>query len=95
MAAKLLYVSFDSTLKSNLSVGLPLDMQFYELDSLTKGYEKRVEATDPLLPLDFRRLVRRIAFRLQQPAGFQARLIFLTAQTIRRPETRPDRRIRQ
>lgn len=47
MAAKLLYVSFDSTLKSNLSVGLPLDMQFYDLDSLTKGYEKRVEAADP------------------------------------------------
>jgi putative proteasome-type protease len=22
-------------------------MQFYERDSLTKGYEKRVEATDP------------------------------------------------
>ncbi|MFT7756294.1 UNVERIFIED_CONTAM: peptidase, partial [Salmonella enterica subsp. enterica serovar Enteritidis] len=28
-ATKLLLVSFDSTLKSNLSVGLPLDMQFY------------------------------------------------------------------
>jgi putative proteasome-type protease len=46
-AAKLLYVSFDSTLKSNLSVGLPLDLQFYERDSLNKGYEKRIEANDP------------------------------------------------
>ena len=47
MATKLLYVSFDSTLKSNLSVGLPLDLQFYDRDSLTKGYEKRIQATDP------------------------------------------------
>jgi putative proteasome-type protease len=47
MATKLLYVSFDSTLKSNLSVGLPLDLQYYERDSLTKGYEKRIESTDP------------------------------------------------
>src|SRR5215510_11096305 len=31
--AKLLIVSFDSTLKSNLSVGLPLDLFFYEKDS--------------------------------------------------------------
>jgi len=47
MATKLLYVSFDSTLKSNLSVGLPLDLQYYEIDSLTKGYEKRIQVTDP------------------------------------------------
>ena len=32
-AAKLLIVSFDSTLKANLSVGMPLDLQFYERDS--------------------------------------------------------------
>ncbi|MGO4835029.1 peptidase, partial [Rhizobiaceae sp. 2RAB30] len=30
--AKLLMVSFDSTLRSNLSVGLPLDLLFYERD---------------------------------------------------------------
>lgn len=46
-AAKLLLVSFDSTLKSNLSVGLPLDMQFYSRDSLRKGYEKRFKESDP------------------------------------------------
>ena len=32
-AVKLLLVSFDSTIKANLSVGLPLDMQLYETDS--------------------------------------------------------------
>ncbi|KAJ0339233.1 hypothetical protein COL154_014229, partial [Colletotrichum chrysophilum] len=46
-AAKLLLVSFDSTLKSNVSVGLPLDMQVYDIDSLHRGYERRLTAEDP------------------------------------------------
>ncbi len=46
-AIKLLLVSFDSTLKANLSVGLPLDMQIYEADSFAHGARKRFEATDP------------------------------------------------
>ena len=46
-AAKLLMVSFDSTLKSNLSVGMPLDMLFYERDSFRIGFQKRVTADDP------------------------------------------------
>ncbi|TNE60919.1 MAG: peptidase [Alphaproteobacteria bacterium] len=46
-AAKLLLVSFDSTLRSNLSVGLPLDMQFYEDGSLKQGFERRIDQNDP------------------------------------------------
>jgi putative proteasome-type protease len=46
-AAKLLMVSFDSTLKSNLSVGMPLDMLFYERDSFQIGFQKRITADDP------------------------------------------------
>jgi len=46
-AVKLLLVSFDSTLKANLSVGLPLDMQIYEADSFETGARRRFEATDP------------------------------------------------
>jgi putative proteasome-type protease len=46
-AATLLIVSFDSTLKSNLSVGLPLDMQTYETKSLKKGRELRIQPNDP------------------------------------------------
>ena len=34
-AIKLLMVSFDSTIKANLSVGLPLDIYTYEKDSFT------------------------------------------------------------
>lgn len=44
---KLLLVSFDSTLKSNLSVGLPLDLLYYPRDSLRIGFEKRIEQDDP------------------------------------------------
>ena len=45
--AKLLLVSFDSTVRSNLSVGLPIDMQFYETDSFVAGYRKRFDQRDP------------------------------------------------
>ncbi|MBL8578783.1 MAG: proteasome-type protease [Mesorhizobium sp.] len=44
---KLLLVSFDSTLKSNLSVGLPLDLLFYEKDSFKVGLRKRIGQDDP------------------------------------------------
>jgi putative proteasome-type protease len=46
-AVKLLLVSFDSTVKSNLSVGLPLDMQIYESGSLVLGPSKRFQREDP------------------------------------------------
>ena len=45
--AKLLMVSFDSTVRSNLSVGLPLDMLFYERDTWRVGYRKRIREDDP------------------------------------------------
>ncbi|NNF79778.1 MAG: proteasome-type protease [Rhizobiales bacterium] len=45
-AVKLLLVSFDSTLKANLSVGLPFDLQTYARDTLKIGHEKRIEEDD-------------------------------------------------
>lgn len=42
-AIKLLLVSFDSAIKANLSVGLPLDLQVYSKDSFLLGNERRVE----------------------------------------------------
>ncbi|MGY3670880.1 peptidase (plasmid) [Marinovum sp. KMM 9989] len=44
---KLLMVSFDSTIKANLSVGFPLDLQIYDKDSLQVGEQARIEAEDP------------------------------------------------
>jgi putative proteasome-type protease len=43
---KLLLVSFDSTLKSNLSVGLPLDLLFYEKDAFKVSVKKRITQGD-------------------------------------------------
>ncbi|PEQ12018.1 peptidase [Novosphingobium sp. PC22D] len=46
-AVKLLMVSFDSTIKANLSVGLPLDLLVVERDRFEPLHERRIEATDP------------------------------------------------
>ncbi len=46
-AVKLLYVSFDSTLKANLSVGMPLDLQTIEKDTYKVTEKRRVEENDP------------------------------------------------
>jgi putative proteasome-type protease len=46
-AAKLLMVSFDSTQRSNVSVGLPLDLLFYSKDALKVGLRRRVRSDDP------------------------------------------------
>jgi len=46
-AVKLLMVSFDSTIKANLSVGLPLDLQTYEADTMRVGHDVRIETDDP------------------------------------------------
>ena len=46
-AIKLLMVSFDSTIKANLSVGPPLDYMCYETDSFKRGPAGRVDGHDP------------------------------------------------
>lgn len=45
-ALRLLCVSFDSTLKANLSVGMPLDVHIYEKDTLKEGRLFRIEEND-------------------------------------------------
>jgi len=46
-AVRLLLVSYDSTIKANLGVDLPLDLQVYETDSLQIGKEMRFERDNP------------------------------------------------
>lgn len=46
-AIKLLLVSFDSTIRANISVDLPIDWQVYETGSLRPGLSERVERDDP------------------------------------------------
>jgi putative proteasome-type protease len=46
-ASKLVLLSFDSTLRSNLSVGMPLDLFLYRTDTYRVGLARRIEADDP------------------------------------------------
>ena len=46
-ATKCTLVSFDSTMRSNISVGLPIDLIVYEVDSLAIKLQKRIEESDP------------------------------------------------
>ena len=45
-ALRLILVSFDSTLRANLSVGLPLDIQVIPKDALRATHERRIEESD-------------------------------------------------
>jgi putative proteasome-type protease len=45
-AAKLVLLSFDSTLRSNLSVGMPIDILIYERDTFEVRREKRIGQDD-------------------------------------------------
>ncbi|MEP3047656.1 MAG: proteasome-type protease [Roseibium sp.] len=46
-AAKMVLLSFDSTLRSNLSVGMPIDLLVYNTDSFTTERQVRIEQDDP------------------------------------------------
>ena len=46
-AAKCVLVSFDSALRSNISVGLPIDLLCYERDSFKVGMQRRIQDQDP------------------------------------------------
>ncbi|MBL8789815.1 MAG: proteasome-type protease [Rhizobiales bacterium] len=46
-AAKMVLLSFDSTLRSNLSVGLPIDLLTYESGTLKVEHTKRIGPDDP------------------------------------------------
>jgi putative proteasome-type protease len=45
-AAKCVLVSFDSTMRSNLSVGMPIDLLCYEKDSFRANHRRRLEPGD-------------------------------------------------
>ena len=46
-ATKCLLVSFDSTMRSNISVGLPIDLLIYERDSLKVSFRHHIVESDP------------------------------------------------
>jgi len=46
-ATKCVLISFDSTMRSNVSVGLPIDLVTYARDSLRVQLQRRIGETDP------------------------------------------------
>jgi putative proteasome-type protease len=46
-AAKCVLISFDSTMRSNVSVGLPIDLVTYTRDALRLQMQRRITETDP------------------------------------------------
>ncbi|MEM6411918.1 MAG: proteasome-type protease [Pseudomonadota bacterium] len=72
-AIKLLLVSFDSTMKANLSVGAPLDLQVIEKDELAVHAEQRIELNDEYFQLISRGWgdALKEAFRSLPPFNFQ------------------------
>ena len=46
-AIKCVLVSFDSTMRSNLSVGMPIDLVCYQKDSLAVRMRRRFDQGDP------------------------------------------------
>lgn len=62
-ATKCVLVSFDSTMRSNLSVGMPIDLVCYQRDSLRAGMRRRFDEGDPYfaaLSAEWRDGVRRV-----------------------------------
>jgi putative proteasome-type protease len=48
-AVKCALISFDSTMRSNVSVGPPIDLLVYRRDTLASGFSIRLEGSDPYL----------------------------------------------
>ena len=48
-AAKCALISFNSTMRSNVSVGPPIDLLIYRRNSLKPGFNVRLEDSDPYL----------------------------------------------
>jgi putative proteasome-type protease len=69
-AAKCTIVSFDSTMRSNISVGLPIDILVYEADTLKVAQKRRIEESDgyfQLIHTQWGEGLRRVFAQLPDP----------------------------
>jgi len=69
-ATKCTIVSFDSTMRSNISVGLPIDLLVYEADSLRIKMQRRIEESDPyfqMVHVQWGEGLRRVFAQLPDP----------------------------
>lgn len=70
-AMKCVLLSFDSTMRSNLSVGMPIDLACYERDTFTLKVRRRFEQDDPYftaLTREWSEGVRSVFAQLPEPA---------------------------
>jgi putative proteasome-type protease len=69
-AAKCVLVSFDSTMRSNVSVGLPIDLAWYERDAHQLGLRRRILEDDVYFEMIHKRWgegLRRVFSQLPDP----------------------------
>lgn len=69
-ATKCTLVSFDSTMRSNISVGLPIDLLTYDTDAFRIHLQRRVEETDPyfqMIHAEWGEGLRRVFAQLPNP----------------------------
>jgi putative proteasome-type protease len=69
-ATKCTLVSFDSTMRSNISVGLPIDLLVYEANSLSVRMQRRIEESDPYFQMvhkEWGEGLRRVFTQLSDP----------------------------
>ena len=69
-ATKCTLVSFDSTMRSNISVGLPIDLLTYDTDAFRIRAQRRIEETDPyfqMIHAEWGEGLRRIFAQLPNP----------------------------
>jgi putative proteasome-type protease len=69
-AAKCVLVSFDSTMRSNISVGLPIDLAIYDNNSFQLRVQRRIDETDPyfrMIHTEWGAGLRRVFAQLPNP----------------------------
>ena len=69
-ATKCVLVSFDSTMRSNISVGLPIDLLIYNRNSLRIGLQRHIEESDEYFAMIHRQWgdgLRRVFAQLPNP----------------------------
>ncbi len=92
-ATKCTIVSFDSTMRSNISVGLPIDLVVYESDALRIGMQRRIDEDDPYYQMVHRQWGDGLRQRLRPVAEPRLDLMAIRVALQHRTTYRFDRNV--